>query len=704
METISRSLLTFLLNSIWQVPLVAAVAWLACRLMRKHSANYRNAVWVAAVVAAILLPVASLRIDSPSPERIQFSPSLVNVAPGNALRTSAPPPMVSSAASARTLSFAQTTASVLIGAYLLFLIFRVGALFAALLRTAQIRARARSTAIPPTLQQVWTRCQEAFGLSGLQLLTSPQVSGPVTAGRAIILPESLLTETSVDVLTTAVGHEMAHIARRDFASNLCYELLLLPIGFHPAVWMMRREIERTREMACDELVTVRLMDPGAYARSIVSIAAGMMALPRPGYTLGVFDGDILEERIRRLLEHPASNLRRGRVLLAGGLTALLLCAVAASTLAITARAQGGAQAILKQGEAAYNNGDYQAASDRFENAVKVEPANVKAKLLLAKALLSDSQTADHLARARQQYLDVLAIDATNRSALKGLIQVDMNSKRFADARQWALKAIQANGSERDAYYTLGFLDWAETYPDYAKARMAAGMRPQDSGIIPDATLRQKVRADHGAQIEDGFRVLQIALQLDPDYSDAMAYMNLLYRIEAGIADTPAESAAMVAKADDWVTKALDARRRMAKTDRPATGPLDVDGPVTDTFVPAPPPPPPPPPPGAAPQARMEAPGAIHINGEALQAKLVRQVPPIYPEMAKRAAISGTVVLSVVISKEGTVRQADVVSGPAALAGAALDAVRQWAWKPTLLNGDPVDVVSTVTINFALSGH
>ena len=140
-----------------------------------------------------------------------------------------------------------------------------------------------------------------------------------------------------------------------------------------------------------------------------------------------------------------------------------------------------------------------------------------------------------------------------------------------------MKAIQADPTNKGAYYTLGFIDWATTYPDYAGARQAAGMKPQDSGIIPDAALRQKVRTQHGAQIEDGFRMLQIAIQLDPDYSDAMAYMNLLYRIEAGIADTPAQSADAVAKADNWVTKALDAKRRQARNPRPADGLLDVDG-------------------------------------------------------------------------------------------------------------------------------
>ena len=98
-------------------------------------------------------------------------------------------------------------------------------------------------------------------------------------------------------------------------------------------------------MACDELVTARLIDAGVYARSIVRIAETMMPMRRPGYTLGVFDGDILEERIRRLLQRPAANLNRARLLLAGGLSALAVCAVVLSGLALTARAQSPAATL-----------------------------------------------------------------------------------------------------------------------------------------------------------------------------------------------------------------------------------------------------------------------------------------------------------------------------------------------------------------------
>src|SRR5260370_30930086 len=82
MESISRSLLTFLLNSLWQIPVAAAVAALACRLMRRGPASHRHAVWVAALAASVLLPVASMR-SGPQTPTPQFAASLAAAPPGN---------------------------------------------------------------------------------------------------------------------------------------------------------------------------------------------------------------------------------------------------------------------------------------------------------------------------------------------------------------------------------------------------------------------------------------------------------------------------------------------------------------------------------------------------------------------------------------------------------------------------------------------
>jgi hypothetical protein len=251
-------------------------------------------------------------------------------------------------------------------------------------------------------------------------LFSGQVPGPVTAGRTIILPFSLLAEPSQDVLPTGIGHQMVHIARYDFACNLLYELNL-PVSSHPPAWWIHRGIEQMRETACDEMVTERLIDAGVYARANVSIATRMTALPRPGYTLGVFDGGVIEERIRRPVGRPAVNLKRARLRLVSGLSALAACGVIASSLALIARAQGPAQALLKQGAAAYNRGDDKDAAEQFESAVK--PANAKAKLLLANARLRQTFLVARTrpARARLQYLHVLTLDRGNQQALAGMM-------------------------------------------------------------------------------------------------------------------------------------------------------------------------------------------------------------------------------------------------------------------------------------------
>ena len=296
--------------------------------------------------------------------------------------------------------------------------------------------------------------------------------------------------------------------------------------------------------------------------------------------------------------------------------------------------------------------------------------------------------------ARQQYLDVLASDPANKRALHGMMVLTTDTKQFQEAYDWTQKAIAADSTGAGAYYTAGFLDWSMTYPDYATARKAAGMQPQDSGVIPDAGLRQGVRAQHLAQIEDGHRMLQTALQLDPNYSNAMAYMNLLYRIEAGIADTPAEAAELTAKADDWVSKALEARRKQAQANMAA----DRAPNANRSDEPLPPAPPPPPPPGRL--AQVGDGKTIHVDGNVQQAMILRQTAPIYPAELRQAGVTGTVSLAVVVGKDGKVQNIRVLSGqPMALAMAAIETVKQWVYKPTLLNGDPVDVATTVNVTF-----
>ena len=112
---------------------------------------------------------------------------------------------------------------------------------------------------------------------------------------------------------------------------------------------------------------------------------------------------------------------------------------------------------------------------------------------------------------------------------------------------------------------------------------------------------------------------------------------------------------------------------------------------------APPPPPPPPP-----VKKVEAVQRIKVGGNVQSAMILNKVQPIYPPIAKSARVQGVVHLAAVISKEGTIQELHAVGGPPLLIQAAMDAVKQWRYKPTILNGEPVQVDTTIDVNFTLN--
>jgi len=110
-----------------------------------------------------------------------------------------------------------------------------------------------------------------------------------------------------------------------------------------------------------------------------------------------------------------------------------------------------------------------------------------------------------------------------------------------------------------------------------------------------------------------------------------------------------------------------------------------------------PPPPPPPKPVEAPK-----PSRIRVGGSVIAANLIRKIQPVYPQLAKQARVQGSVHFTAIIGKDGTIQNLQLIGGHPLLVQAAQDAVKQWLYKPTLLNGDPVEVVTQIDVNFTLS--
>jgi protein TonB len=109
---------------------------------------------------------------------------------------------------------------------------------------------------------------------------------------------------------------------------------------------------------------------------------------------------------------------------------------------------------------------------------------------------------------------------------------------------------------------------------------------------------------------------------------------------------------------------------------------------------------PPPPKVEAPKA--VAPKRITVGGNVQQAKLLAQPRPAYPPLAKQARISGTVRFTAIIGRDGTIQNLTLLGGHPLLVQSATEAVKQWRYQPTLLNGEPVEVVTQIDVNFTLS--
>jgi uncharacterized membrane protein YkoI len=137
-------------------------------------------------------------------------------------------------------------------------------------------------------------------------------------------------------LLSALGHELVHVSRRDYALNLLYEIIYLPLSFHPAAAVLRRRIKETRELCCDELVAKKLLAPEVYARSLVRLVGSvpLARRPAPDTTIGITDADILEVRIMSLLRTSKLSTSRKTLLLIAACLLLAAPCVAAASFAL----------------------------------------------------------------------------------------------------------------------------------------------------------------------------------------------------------------------------------------------------------------------------------------------------------------------------------------------------------------------------------
>jgi tetratricopeptide (TPR) repeat protein len=249
-------------------------------------------------------------------------------------------------------------------------------------------------------------------------------------------------------------------------------------------------------------------------------------------------------------------------------------AVAAALLSTVGCNKLKARDQLNKGVQAYRSALYEQAIDHFTQAVNLDPDLKVAKMYLATAYAQQyvpgANTPENLRNAQlaiEVYKKVLDGDSGNVTSLKGIAFLYMQQKRFDDAREYYKKAIEADPNDPETYYSVGVIDYWATFADATELKLAVSMRVDDElKGKGDQKICDQMRAKDGSAVDEGMKMLQIAIDKRQDYDDAMTYMNLLYRRKANdmTCDDAQTRAEYVKAANEWIDRAMASRKKKAE--------------------------------------------------------------------------------------------------------------------------------------------
>jgi tetratricopeptide (TPR) repeat protein len=245
-----------------------------------------------------------------------------------------------------------------------------------------------------------------------------------------------------------------------------------------------------------------------------------------------------------------------------------------------------ARDLLNKGVTAFKNGQSDAAIEDFKEAKEADPELLNARLYLATAYASlyipGAPSQENMARGNQavaEFKEVLEKDANNLSAIDGIGSIlfqmggqPFDPKKFEESKTYHQKHIQLKPEDPEPYYWIGVIDWTlafrangEMRMDYNKSNIKKQVK--DTDPLP-AAVRSEYASKYGQLIDEGITDLQKAISLKPDYDDAMAYLNLLYRRKADMVESKEEREALLKQADDLVDKVKEIKQK--RSEQPQT--------------------------------------------------------------------------------------------------------------------------------------
>ena len=531
------------------------------------------------------------------------------------------------------------------------------------------------------------------------LRVSDAISSPVTFGfwrPAVLLPGNFrdLDATLQDAI---LCHEILHVRRRDWLFTLAEELVRGVFWFHPAIWWLLGEIGLAREQVVDRQVVELTRSRDEYLDALLAIAGARPRLDLAPAPLFLRKRH-LRQRVVSIMKEVRMSKTRSISSLAAGLGILALaCWFVTATFPLAAAPQmvadgpgvtvdtGGAmmhRTIIVYPEAA--------RAKRVQGVVTVEAT------LDASGNVVDTHVLNgpiELRRAAQQSV------LNWHFAMDSSVNTRMVKVNFELPPETAAPvAVAAQAGSLDAPSRPVFAGTVSSVPTQLQGQMAIARRALPSlegkrvseiyiGGVSDqvrSNLMSRLPVHTGDTLAAGSmdRLLAVVHEFDE-------HLNVGYA-----ALSNGEVGVTIQMFGGGSADAISGSVPLAGIPGGVRGGVlgGVPGGVTGGIV------------GAVPFVPPPADGTkrINIGGNVQQAKLISQPKPVYPPLAKQAHVSGIVHLSAIIGKEGNVINLAVISGHPLLVPSAMEAVRQWVYRTTLLNGEPVEVITQIDVNYTLS--
>ena len=651
---------------------VLAAAWPVSRILRRQSAAARHLVWVAASAAILALPVLSISLpawriaDPPVSPPANVGVLFRIVATGKTAAADVVQAVQVEGAAAAGSSASNWWAGWRMG---LLIVWALGAgvvilqLLAAYARLARVRRRARRLPEDPTAGGM----AQAMGIrEPVEILEGAAGSMPMTFGMwrpVVFLPaDAAAWEDSRRHMVLL--HELAHVHRGDTASHLLARVALALNWWNPLAWMAWRECVCESERAADDLVLETGARASEYARHLLEVARSMQTSPMTVWAaVAMAQKSQLEGRLVAILDGRARRSAAGRrTTVAGAIAAVMLAAPFAAI-----RGQDpvpvppDVDATIRAALAQKNHEILEQAALGFEARSQFELA----RKLLNSALAIRAQVAGEQS-------------AAYAAGLVKLGDLEQMRHHYAEAKAFYTKAVSL-GDRREVAPALLYLGMQELNRDRAAAedylQRAVAVDAQGSSAAAANRWLAEMRSRQGnAEAETYY---QRALAVERPGSAEEAYTLLLYARFLRGQGRDSESQSVDARARE-IMQAVNAEAGKAANEwvRAHAGASDaapaVGGPV------------------------------YRVGGAVTPPSLLQKVEPEYTEEARAAKFQGTVLLYTEISPEGRATNIKVSrSLGLGLDVKAIEAVRQWIFKPGTKDGQPVTVAATIEVNFRL---